>query len=388
MAKIDENGFTRERYQGVRRTIAKSWSDDGLPDVTDNTQSVPARIVSQNANQVERTEALAEAVLDSLSPYSAVGVQQDRLAPLMGKKRNKEAKAQVVLLVEADANGLTLPIGSQASDGTNKVETTAVINLLPNTSGSVQAQSVKPGDIKFTANSITKISTPVYGWKSVNNPLESTKGAPRETDTQLRFRMLKSSERKSSGTLGIFTALSELDGVTYAYVDDNNTDTTNAKGLIPHSVFPVVDGGNNDEIGAALLQFVSGGIDTNETIPGANIITVNPYNPANRKTVPVHFARPTDLKIFVEVNIQPDPILPPDYSSRIKAAIIAYFASLEIGTKILQSRLYGPINTVEGHEIISVKVGKSSPATGNEVVLLPFERPFSDDAAINIVVTP
>ena len=306
----------------------------------------------------------------------------------MGKKRNKEAKSQVVLLVEADANGLTLPIGSQASDGTNKVETTAVINLLPNTSGSVQAQSVKPGDIKFTASTITKISTPVYGWKSVTNPLESTKGAPRETDTQLRFRMLKSSERKSSGTLGIFTALSEIDGVTYAYVDDNKTDVTNAKGLIPHSVFPVVDGGNNDEIGAALLKFVSGGIDTNETIPGANIITVNPYNPANRKTVPVHFARPTDLKIFVEVSIQPDPILPPDYSSRIKAAIVAYFAGLEIGTKILQSRLYGPINTVEGHEIISVKVGTSSPATGNEVILSPFERPFSDDAAVNIVVTP
>ena len=68
MAKIDEDGFNRERYQDVRRTIAKSWADDGLPDVTDNTQSVPARIVSQNANQVERTEALAQAVLDSLNP--------------------------------------------------------------------------------------------------------------------------------------------------------------------------------------------------------------------------------------------------------------------------------------------------------------------------------
>ncbi|MGL5309407.1 MAG: hypothetical protein ACRDAL_02265, partial [Plesiomonas shigelloides] len=63
-------------------------------------------------------------------------------------------------------------------------------------------------------------------------------------------------------------------------------------------------------------------------------------------------------------------------------------SALETGTKIIASRLYSPINTVQGFEINLVQVAKKTGALSNEVVLQPFERPAVADADIDIQVVP
>ena len=83
---IDDTGYHKQRYQDLRADIAGDWASDGLPDVTDNTQSVPGRMVSQLANLQERNDSFFQAVLAAFDPYSATGAQQSRLAPVMGKK--------------------------------------------------------------------------------------------------------------------------------------------------------------------------------------------------------------------------------------------------------------------------------------------------------------
>ncbi|MGL5280729.1 MAG: baseplate J/gp47 family protein [Plesiomonas shigelloides] len=356
--------------------------------MTNNLQSVPARIVSQTASLQERNDSYVQAVLESFNPYGVRGVQQDRLAPLMGKRRNKAAKSTCPVLVTADASGCTIPSGSLVSNGVSKLRTLAQIVLGPNGSGTIQTEAIDDGELPFPSGTITTIVTPIFGWKSVTNQVAGQIGAPRETDTQLRFRMLKSQSVPSSSVLGIFTALSEIDGVSYCYVDDNKTSSVNAKGLQPHSVFVVIDGGNDDAIADSLLESTSGGIGSYQDIQGAAMTRKDPYNPANRQQVPVYFCRPTDAALKYKVVIQADPKLPPDYAKQIKDALISWTSSLETGTKIIASRLYSPINTVQGFEINLVQVAKKTGALSNEVVLQPFERPAVADSDIDIQVVP
>ncbi len=384
---IDDSGFKKQRYQELRKDIAGDWAADGLPDVTNNLQSVPARIVSQTTNLQERNDSYVQAVLDAFNPYSVTGVAQDRLAPLMGKNRNKEAKSTVTLTVTADANGCTVPAGSQCSDGKNRVATVVDVTVAPNGSASVIAESVEYGSIEFSSGTITKIETAVYGWASVTNKAAAQPGVYRETDTQLRFRMLKSQGRASASTLGIYTAISEIDGVTYAYCDDNKKDVVD-KNLQPKSYIVIVDGGSDDDIANAMLSYGPAGIGTQQLAIAATATMMTPYNPANRQQVPVYFYRPVDTALKVKAVIQADPKLPPDYEKQIKDALISYMDGLEVGTKIIASRLYSPINTVSGFEINSVQVAKKAGTLANEVVLQPFERPSLLAADIDIQVVP
>ncbi|MGL5330834.1 MAG: baseplate J/gp47 family protein, partial [Peptostreptococcaceae bacterium] len=304
---------------------------------------------------------------------------------LMGKSRNKEARSTVTLTVTAGPNGCTIPYGSQASDGKNRVETITDVTVGPNGSASVVAESVEYGDIEFASGTITKIETAIYGWIGVTNASAAQPGVSRETDTQLRFRMLKSQGRASASTLGLYTAISEIDGVTYAYCDDNKTDAVD-KNLQPHSYILIVDGGSDDEIANAMLRYGPAGIGTRQPAITAIATTMTPYNPANRQQVPVYFYRPVDTALKVKVVIQADPKLPPDYAKQIQDALISYISSLEVGTKIIASRLYSPINTVSGFEINSVQVAKKTGTLANEVVLQPFERPSLLAADIDIQV--
>ncbi|WAX23102.1 baseplate protein J-like protein [Vibrio phage 13VT501A] len=386
---IDDTGYNRQRYQDLRRDIAQDWAADGLPDVENNTQSVPGRMVSQTANLQERNDALVQAVIDAFNPYAATGAQQSRLAPVMGKNRNEAAKSTVTLEVTADSNGATIPQGSQSGDGVNKVETRSEVIVAPNGTATVFADAVDFGPINFGAGTITKIETPVFGWASVTNPNAAEPGTNQETDTELRARMLASSSSKSSSDVGIFTALTEIDGVTYAVVETNNTDVANAIGMTPHSVFPIVDGGSDEDIGKALLDYVAGGISTNETIAGATIVTVQVTNPAKRnQKVPIHFGRPTDIPIEIAVTIKETTGLPPDYKQQIKDAISEYISGLEIGSDIYDSDIYCPVNSVGGLRIVSVTLNRVGDSPGDFIDLLTFERASIEQSAITVTVQP
>jgi len=384
---IDDSGFHKQRFQELRESIAKDWAADGLPDVTSNTQSVPGRMVSQLANLQERNDALVQVTLATFDPYSTTGEQQSRLATVMGKKRNKASKSTVTLEVTADFNGTTIPKGYMASDGINKVETRSEVVVAPNSTATVFADAVDFGPIKFAAGSINKIDTPVFGWASVTNPKEAEPGTYREKDTELRPRMIASSSNKSSSDVGIFTAISEIDGVTYVVVEGNKTSSVNSIGLEPHSTFPIVDGGSDEDIAKVLLNYVSGGIDTTDSISGANIVTVQVVNPAKRnQKVPISFGRPTDTPIEISATIKETTGLAPDYETQIKRAISEYISGIEIGSDIYDSDIYCPLNTVGGFRVLSVTLNRVGNPAGDFVDLQTFERATIEDSAITVAV--
>ena len=385
MTQITDSGFVRDRFQDERDANADLWNEY-LPNRRTDSQSVNGRIISIQTELTDNINGQIEAMLDAFSPFSARGNLLSRLAPLMAKRRRSAVMSSVTLTVTATAAGCTIPAGSivgQAS-GPAQFVTTAEVVVAPSGTATVQAEATASGAIEAAAATLTRIVTPVAGWASVTNNDDAAVGRERESDSQLRFRMLATSSAPVGTPEGIATAISEVDGVTYQNVLENRTSVVNGIGMPPHSVFPIVDGGADQAIGDALLRSVAEGIDyTDDTdIPtGPNWVEVTAINPANQQPRQVWFARPTPLSGTVVVNISTDSDFPADGVARIKSAIVEFVASWPVGKTLFSSRLYTPINTVPGIDVNSVTINAT-----DRLVPTAYQRIVLTNANITVTV--
>jgi len=381
---IDDTGFSRDRYQDVRDDLSTQW-DGYFPGRRTDEQSVNGRIISIQADLEDNTNGKVQTVLDAFSPYSARGNLLSRLAPLMAKRRRESVLSTVTLTVTADINGATIPAGSIVKQlvGSARFQTIAEVIVAPSGSASVAAQSIDVGSIEAAAGTLTSIVTPVFGWATATNADAASIGRPRETDGQLRFRMLKTSAAQVGTPEGIDTAISEVQGVDYSRVLENKTDAVNSIGMPPHSVFPIVDGGADADIANALLRTVAAGIDyTDDTdVPTADWTSVVVQNPASGQDVTIWFARPTNTNAAIVVTIETDSEFPADGVARIKAAIIAFTDAVQVGSTLFASRLYTPVNTIPGIDINSLTIDAT-----DRIVLNAFERLKLVDADITVTI--
>lgn len=384
---IDETGFHRDRYQDVREENAQRWNDS-FPDMDTSTPRVSGRIISIQSAMRDDLNAKAEYVLNSFSPFTSIGAQLSNLAPLMNKRRLPRIFSQVTLQFNADLNGANVPDGtivSSSLDRTKKYATTQQLIIAPNGFGVVLAEAIEAGNYKPTAGTITVMESGVYGVVSVTNPNDGTLGRARETDAQLRFRMLQTSSAASGTPEGIYTAISQVDGVTYAAVLENFTDATNSAGMPEHSIMPIVDGGDDTEVALAILATRAAGIDftTSSDIPGATWESVSVINPANGQSVMVWFARPSNTTATISINISTDANFPTDGQQRIKDEVVNFVNQWPIGKLLYSSRLYTPINLVPGVDINTVTINGA-----DRVALTAYQRLVITDANITITVTP
>ena len=383
---IDETGFHRDRYQDVREENAQRWNDS-FPDMDTSTPRVAGRIISIQSAIHDNLNAKAEYILNSFSPFTAIGAQLSNLAPLMNKRRLPRIFSQVTLQFNADLNGANIPDGtivSSSLDRTKKFATTQQLIIAPNGFGLVLAEAIEASNYKPAAGTITVLESGVYGVVSVTNPNDGTLGRARETDAQLRFRMLQTSSAASGTPEGIYTAISQVDGVTYASVLENFTDTTNDAGMPPHSIMPVVDGGDDNEVALAILETRAAGIDftTSTDIPGASWESVAVTNPANGQPVMVWFARPANTTATIAINISTDANFPTDGQQRIKDEVVNFVNQWPIGKVLYASRLYTPINLVPGVDINTVTINGT-----DRVALTAYQRLVITDDNITITVT-
>lgn len=384
---IDETGFHRDRYQDVREENAQRWNDS-FPDMDTSTPRVAGRIISIQSAIHDNLNAKAEYVLNSFSPFTAIGSQLSNLAQLMNKRRLPRIYSQVTLQFNAGNSGATVPDGtivSSSLDKTKKFATTQDLVIAPNGSGVVLAEAIEASNFRPTAGTMTVLESGVYGISSITNPNDGTLGRARETDAQLRFRMLQTSSAASGTPEGIYTAVGQVDGVTYASVLENFTDATNADGMPPHSIMPVVDGGDDNEVALAILETRAAGIQftTSANIPAETWESVSVINPANGQPVVVWFVRPTNTTAEIAIDISTDANFPTNGQKLIKDEVVIFVNSLSIGKMLYASRLYTPINLVPGVDINTVTINGT-----DRVSLNAYQRLVISDTNITITVTP
>lgn len=195
------------------------------------------------------------------------------------------------------------------------------------------------GAITPAIGDLTDIVTTFAGWDAVSNNVSANTGRLAESDTALRQRWNNSLYARSVGmTDSIASALMTLNGVTSAYVYENDQDTTDADGRPPHSIEAVVNGGESDEIALTIWQKKSAGIDTY----GSQSVSINDSQGFPHT---INFNRPLVVPIYLNISVTeyPEEALPPNAQAMITQAVLDYGATLTVGNDVILQRFMGAI---------------------------------------------
>ena len=193
----------------------------------------------------------------------------------------------------------------------------------------------EPGPIVADIGDICGIYTPTYGWNGITNTEVAELGTNTEDDIKLRKRQSQSTAQPSNTMLeGTSGAIAELKGVTRSKVYENDTNQTDERGLPPHSITAVVEGGNNEEIAKAIWSHKGIGCYTNGDIE-TNVID------SKKQVTPIRYFKPIYIDTYVVINIKALDGYTTAVTENIKKNIEIYLNSLDIGGKLTVSALWG-----------------------------------------------
>lgn len=354
-----------------------------------NGSAVPAATEFQVAGQGPLFETLAAATIVMLTAWATGAVKTiDALA-------QNASGVYRVIAITGDAT--TAPSGPGPTGTTPNTPIvdhnvtwlymgagTAAVNI--------PSASVDNGAIVAAAGSLTVIATPSAGLLAVNTAFDAVLGVAAETDPQFRLRRAQELQLGGEGGVGsMAAALDEVAGVTSAKVLENTGDSIDGNSLPPHAVMAIVEGGADADV-AAVVFTKGGGIAT----AGATTVSV-----ADRggDLHAVHLQRPTSRSIWLIVHIkkETDPTLaqyPVDGDAQLIAALVdfaqgqlSYFRGYSAGDDVITSKLYRPIEGVDGiNDVTEIFVGTApSPTLSANIAIGPIEKAAFDASRISII---
>lgn len=355
-------------------------------DIRTDEASVLGNIIAPESLQIADLWELAESATHTLDPRYATDVALDNLALLVGVQRHPASKSTSTIVLTGTV-GVIVPKGTTLRDSTAQYWTT-VSSMRIEVSGttSVGVESAEFGEISASANTINQIIDPVVGLASVTNPTQAILGRLRETDSELRERIFDNSTAKGVGSYGaLLTALGNISGVSYVKIIENDTmtDTVPPNIVTAKSFMTVISGGETVDIGDTIWYHKPAGIATNGTT-GIEVLDLNgdKHN--------VNFQRPDNVDIWLEVNISPKEGVTwtGALSEAIKTNIVEWAnANLSVGSDVVNSELYTPINEIGDSTINHVYQGKSaSPTSSADIAIGEVERSVFDETRINVTV--
>ena len=384
---VTEDGFNRKRLDEIlddKNTAVKSVFGENLNVSPESPDGQINGVLSESdANLWE----LAEEAYNAFNPSIAAGVILSNLVQLNGLTR-LPATSSLVLLTITGTSTTVIPAGSlvSTSDTGDQFSTNAEATIVAGTVD-VLASAVNTGPVNGLAGTLTVIDTPISGWDAVTNVNDAVVGTDEETDVELRARRSQSVARDAQAIIdAIFAEVSAVAGVTQVVVLENDTDTgPDANGLPAHSTHAIVVGGADADIAEAIFLKKTLGV----TPFGTTTIPVNddqgiPHN--------ISFSRPTNIPIFVVVNLTTFSGYPANGDDQVKQAIVDYANGdlitgrrFSLGDDVIHSEIYTPINTIPGHTVDSMFIKISSPADATADIIIAIDE-ISQFLVANITV--
>lgn len=198
-------------------------------------------------------------------------------------------------------------------------------------------------------NSLTEIATPVAGWDRVDNLEPGATGRERETDEQLRIRHGKSISITATNTQdALLSRLREVPLVLDVRIEINNGDVVDGFGTKPQHTWVIIEGGVDADIAQVLYDVTAGGIGSRGLVE--TLIT----SPISGRDFLIKFDRPEYIDPSIIIEYTRLTGFPLDGGDQIKQALVAFGEKLTIGQDLIYSRLYTPINTVNGVQVDSL----------------------------------
>ena len=251
---------------------------------------------------------------------------------------------------------------------------TALMLLLAETAGEVAAN----------ANTLNVIETPVAGLEDYLNEEDADIGAAVESDPTLKIRRRNELQLAGAATPeAIRSALLDILDVTAVRVFFNNTEIFDLEGRPPGTVDIVIQGADDDDLAEEIFDVVAAGIGFFGTIE-KTIVDSQGFDNT------IRFSRPTDLDIFVEIDLTTSAAFPPDGLTRVRDDILAYAALLGIGDTVVvfgsDPSVSCSFQDVPGILDYVIRIGKTaSPTLDDNVIVGNKEIADFDSSRITII---
>ncbi|HFP9354608.1 baseplate J/gp47 family protein [Klebsiella michiganensis] len=369
-ATVTAEGISAPDYQTILSTVTGYFQQIYGSDAYIDPDSKDGQLIALMALAIHDANNTAIQVYNSFSPSTGIGVGLSSNVKINGITRRAATNSTVDLLLTGTV-GTTITNGSVRD--TNSVVWNLPATVVIGTDGTVVATATcaSTGPVAAVAGAVNGINTPTRGWSSVTNPLAATVGVAAETDAELRVRQSQSVALASLTPFdAVDGAIANVEGVTRHKLFENDTETTDANGLPPHSISAIVEGGDATEIANTIRSVKGQGVSTYGTT--AVIVTDKYGNPYI-----IRFSRPVDVPVYVSITLKALTGYSSQVGDEIKAAVAAYINSLAIGDSVLLSRVYSPAN---------LGVVSGGNARYYDIMELLIGRSADDVAAVNVVV--
>lgn len=344
---FDANGLQTLTQNEIVEDLTQDLKDIYGEDINVESNSPDGQVINIFAQMLEDQYELLNQVNASFDPDQAVGTVLDQRCAINGIQRKAGTYTFVTIDVIADRsvtlNGVDQYSEEQAytiSDGQGNLFVLSATSAINSGTSQLVFRAKNIGNIEILPNTITTPVTIVLGVISVNNPgVAITQGTNEETDAELRARRKASVSISNQGyTDGLQAALANLPDVSRVNVYQNRSNSTDADGIPGHSIWVVVQGGTDAEIGAVMDNKVAGGVG----MKGTQSVNVEQ---ADGQVATYYFDRPTAQTLYVNLDITPldgQTIVPADIKSAIvngmsfqpnetvdSSAIICYLKSVQ-----------------------------------------------------------
>jgi hypothetical protein len=371
MAGLDASGFVPLTLAEIKTAIGAGLRGVfGTSFDVDTADSSGAELVGILADRETDLWQLGQAIYDEVFPDGAEGASLDRLCALTGVVRQPKTYSEVILTLTGTP-GTIVPLGAKFSNPATlfQVATMSAVTLTSG-SGTIAARAVVEGPELFPAGTTTQIDTPVGGLTSSTNAADQyIVGSFVESDATLRLRRESSLRAMGGGSIDAIRArLLEVLNVVEATVYGNETDATDANGVLQHGFEAVVDGGLDVTVATSILATKPVGIPS----CGTTTVVVSDSNGFGHT---IKFSRPAVLPIYITAVVLYQGIPPTDLVAQIKAALVAYgLLHYHIGTPVravpLEAVCLGPDTTVD---VSSLYIGVA-PSPGSSTTIVPTNR--------------
>lgn len=331
---ISEAGLTMPTYTDIRDQIIEDAKNIFGQDIYLEEDSQDYQWIATVSEKIYDAFQLAQFVYNNRGPSVATGSALDAIVKINGIKRKSESHSKVNVVVTG-IPGTIIKNGIVLDKGNIQWNLPEEVEILEEGEGFSEAICSIPGPIVANAGDIVNIFNPIYGWHAVYNTESGDIGINVETDGELRKRQSQSTAQPSltmlEGTVG---AVAQIADVNRSKVYENDTSEIDERGLPPHSITAVVEGGDEEEIAKAIWIHKGIGCYTN----GDVIVDIVD---SKEQITPIRFFRPTYVDIEVNINIKTINSYTSKTTEDIKASLKKYLNSLEIGVGLSVSSLWG-----------------------------------------------
>lgn len=308
--QITANGIQIEQYTDIVSDILNGTSSvPGLfaiygPTINVASNTPDGQWINMFALAKLDMEQFAVSIYNSFDITQAVGVALDNLAQLLGLSRAAGTYTQTQVTITTNQsvtlNGLnSTSTPFTVSDNNGNIYYLIASATLSNGINVLNFQAANIGLVQAIQNTITVIVTPTPGVLTANNPSAPYAiGNTQETDAQFRLRCQKSTAgiatRKAQA---MYAALSAIPGVEQAVVYENVTATTNATGVPPHSLWPIILGGTTIPIANTIYLYLGDGCGNKGSVQ-YNITQID------GSIFPVYFDYAQQSQLYIHLNVE------------------------------------------------------------------------------------